>query len=122
MGDAELRLEGPIRTALRVSRELGDYETEAMALKRLILLLENPAREFEELCNLQSVTQGDIIGYSKTLISKYLISNTDDLKQDLKSKISRLSDIPYFYDSLAPLDSWMLGVLRHSLEGEGSAA
>ncbi|KAI1095789.1 hypothetical protein F5B19DRAFT_267668 [Rostrohypoxylon terebratum] len=120
VGDADLLLVGPIRTVLRVSRELGDYDIEAMILKRLIMLLENTAKEFEELCNLQSVMQGDIFGYSKTLASKYLISDTDDLKQDLKSKISGLSDIPYFYDSLSPLDSWTLDVLRDSLGG-GSA-
>ncbi|OTA63621.1 hypothetical protein K449DRAFT_421717 [Hypoxylon sp. EC38] len=114
--------ERPVRMAMITSRELGDYETEVMALQRLIILSPNPSKEFEELCKLQKVTQGDICGYSKTLTSKYLISNTDDLKLDLKAEISKLFEVPDFSNCLSMLDSWILNMLRYTLEDEGPAA
>ncbi|KAI1210948.1 uncharacterized protein F4807DRAFT_459176 [Annulohypoxylon truncatum] len=122
VNSAAPRFERPVRLARKISKELGDYQTEVIALQRLILLSANPDEEFEELCNLQSLTQGDVCGYSKTLVSKYLISNTDDLKQDLKLDISRLFDIPHFSDSISMLDSWILNMLQYCLEGEGPAA
>ncbi|KAI0889020.1 uncharacterized protein GGS22DRAFT_66167 [Annulohypoxylon maeteangense] len=120
--DAAPRFERPIRMAMNISRELGDYQTEVIALQRLIVLSANPNKEFEELCNLQRITQGDVCGYSKTLTSRYLISDTEDLKQDLKQKISGLFDITNFSDSISMLDSWILNMLQYSLEREGPAA
>ncbi|KAI1461298.1 hypothetical protein F4805DRAFT_413546 [Annulohypoxylon moriforme] len=120
--DAASKFERPVRLAMKISRELGDYQTEVLALQRLIVLSANPINEFEELCNLQSLTQGDFCGYSKTLASKYLISNTEDLRKDLKQKISRLFNIPYFSNCVSMLDSWILNMLQCSLEGEGPTA
>ncbi|KAI0899780.1 hypothetical protein F4806DRAFT_453875 [Annulohypoxylon nitens] len=122
LDDAELVFERPVRVAVKTARELGDYQTEAIALQRLILLLANPAREFEELCHLQNLIQGDICGYSRTLASKYLISNTNDSKQNLAQEISGLFNIPNFSNSIPILDSWMLNMLHYSLEGNGPAA
>ncbi|KAI0152447.1 hypothetical protein F4776DRAFT_601617 [Hypoxylon sp. NC0597] len=114
--------ERPVKMAVITSRELGDYQTEVMALQRLIILSARPSKEFEELCKLQKVTQGDICGYSKTLTSKYLISNSDDLKQELKTEMSELFDVPDFSNCLSMLDSWILNMLRYTLEDEGPAA
>ncbi|KAI1103136.1 hypothetical protein F4804DRAFT_311149 [Jackrogersella minutella] len=122
LNGAAAKFERPVRMAKNISRELGDYQTEAMALQRLIVLSGKPDNEFEELCNLQKRSQGDICGYSKTLVSKYLISNTENLRQDLKLEISRLFDIPDFCDCLSMLDSWVLNMLQYSLEGRGPAA
>ncbi|KAI1409588.1 hypothetical protein F5Y13DRAFT_203258 [Hypoxylon sp. FL1857] len=115
-------LERPARMAMRASRELGDYGTEAMALQRLITLSTNPFKEFEELCNLQKVIQGDIWGYSMTLASKYPISNTNKLKRDLKMELSEFFDIPKFGACLATMDVWVLKRLRYTLEDGGPAA
>ncbi|OTA96079.1 hypothetical protein M434DRAFT_151590 [Hypoxylon sp. CO27-5] len=119
---AASEFERPVRMAMITSRELGDYQTEVVALQRLIILSPNPSKEFEELSKLQKVIQGDICGYSKTLTSKYLISNTDDLKRGLKSEISKLFDVPDFSNCLSMLDSWILNMLRYTLEDEGPAA
>ncbi|KAI0841006.1 hypothetical protein F5Y06DRAFT_308618, partial [Hypoxylon sp. FL0890] len=114
--------ERPVRMAMRTSRELGDYQTEVMALQRLIILSARPSKEFDELCNPQKVIQSDISGYSKTLTSKYLISNTDELKRELRANMSELFDIPDFPNCLSMLGSWILNMLRYTLEDEGPAA
>ncbi|KAI1386450.1 uncharacterized protein F4822DRAFT_410099 [Hypoxylon trugodes] len=114
--------ERSIKMALKISRSLNDYQTEAMALQKLIMLSANPKKEFEELCKLQKWTQEDTYGYADTLISKYLISGTDESKSALKSEIYGLFTIPDFPECLSKLKSWMLNRLQYSLEDEGPAA
>ncbi|KAI1377711.1 hypothetical protein F4677DRAFT_415291 [Hypoxylon crocopeplum] len=114
--------ESPIRVAVKTSRALADYHTEAMALQQLIKLSANPVKEFEELGHLQKVIQGDVSNYSKTLVSKFLISDTEDLRRNLKEEISGLFSIPDFSGCLSVLDSWTLNMLQSVLEGRGPVA
>ncbi|KAI1776928.1 hypothetical protein F4818DRAFT_363487 [Hypoxylon cercidicola] len=110
------------RIVVKTSRTLGDYQTECMALRELIHLSAHPAGAFEELGKLQNLTQGDVYNYSKTLVSKYLVCNTEEFRNDLKKEMSRLFSIPNFYSCLSPADSWAMRMMQHTLEGNGSVA
>ncbi|KAK7930966.1 hypothetical protein PG985_001678 [Apiospora marii] len=81
------QFQDPVRLALKMARDLGDYKTEVIALQQLILLLENPTKEFAELCEVQRST-GDLVGYVNTLISKYLVSDTEESKHELQEALS----------------------------------
>ncbi|KAK8043976.1 hypothetical protein PG993_004000 [Apiospora rasikravindrae] len=85
--DAAPQFKDPIRLVLRIARDLGDYITEVMALQQLILFSKTPAREFAELCELQRST-GDLVGYVNTLLSRYLVSNTDEARHQLQEALS----------------------------------
>ncbi|KAL7627464.1 hypothetical protein AAE478_001657 [Parahypoxylon ruwenzoriense] len=116
--DGTPELECPVRTVVKTSRALCDYHTEAMALEELIVRSKNPVKEFEELSNLQKLTQGDIYNYLRTLIPMYLISNTEDSRDGLRKEVSEIirgSGTSHF---LQPLDSWVLRMLQYSLEND----
>ncbi|XXG98476.1 hypothetical protein Hte_004800 [Hypoxylon texense] len=114
--------EDSARIVAKTSKSLGDYQTESIALQELIKLSANPAKEFGELSNIQKLAQGDFYNYSKTLISKYLICDTDELRNDLKTEISGLFSIPFFSNCLDVVDSWTLRMVQYALEGEGPTA
>lgn len=114
--------EDSAKIVAKTSKSLGDFQTESIALQELIKLSANPAKEFRELSNLQKLAQGDLYNYSKTLISKYLICNTDDLRNDLKAEISGLFSMSFFSNCLDVVDSWTLRMVQYALEGEGPTA
>ncbi|KAK6957709.1 hypothetical protein Daesc_000497 [Daldinia eschscholtzii] len=115
-------IEEPVRTAVKASQLLGDYRTEANALQLLITFSAKPTQEFEALGNLQNKTQGDILNYTTTLISKYLICDTEASRNDLKREISEPLSNPLLHTYIGHLQSWALWMLRHALETDGSAA
>ncbi|KAI0594193.1 hypothetical protein F4775DRAFT_454653 [Biscogniauxia sp. FL1348] len=119
-GTAELK--GPVQVVVRTSRLLGDYATEAEALQELIKLSTNPSNEFQDLCNLQKSIQGDDYRYSQTLVSKYLVANSDYARTVLKKQIAEQSSTPGFFELLDPIQEWSLRMIQHALEGEGPVA
>ncbi|KAI1405226.1 hypothetical protein F4819DRAFT_444503 [Hypoxylon fuscum] len=109
---------GPVRIAMKTSKALGDYQTEAAALQELIKLSSQPTEEFKEICTLQKLTQGDLYNYSHTLISTYLVSHTKDMRVDLKREIFGLLSMPFITDCLSLKDCWTLSVMKYALEDE----
>ncbi|KAI1824787.1 hypothetical protein F4861DRAFT_538622 [Xylaria intraflava] len=109
----------PVKLILRSVTELGDLNTKFLARKELIRLSVNLQAEFEGLCTLQLSHQGDLNGYSSTLSSRYLVSNTKPAKEKLHTSIlyllhSKISSADY----LDPSHQWILQMLLYKLEGK----
>ncbi|KAI0853001.1 hypothetical protein F5Y00DRAFT_272547 [Daldinia vernicosa] len=115
-------IEASVKMAIKTSHILGDYQTEVTAHQLLIIFSANPAQQFEELGNIQKKTQGDILNYAKTLISKYLICDTEASRNDLKKEISELLSIPLLHTYIGHLQGWALWMLQHALESDESGA
>ncbi|KAI0177235.1 hypothetical protein BJ166DRAFT_585357 [Pestalotiopsis sp. NC0098] len=110
------------RLALNTALETEDYKTEAIALQTLINLSVSPDEEFEDLCHLQKVVQGDIEGYMKTLISKYLICKTDEARDQLRKYIWEQVSLPAFESSFSGGLTWLSNMLFSTLESNGQQA
>lgn len=106
------------RLALNSAIETEDFKTEAIALQTLINLSRSPYEEFEELCYLQKVVQGDIEGYMETLISKYLISRTDQARDQLRKDIWEQISLPTFECSFSGGLTWLSNMLFSTLESD----
>jgi hypothetical protein len=72
-----------IEVAIRVADEIGDYRSQATALKLLVLHSQDPKTSMGALAHLQSETQGDRDGYLATCLSKYLVATGPDELADL---------------------------------------
>ncbi|KAI1499540.1 hypothetical protein F5X99DRAFT_430422 [Biscogniauxia marginata] len=110
-----------LKTVLKTSKRLSDYETETKVLEELIHITSDPLEEFEALSKLQELTRGDMYGYSHTLPSMYLISDTEESKRTLKAKITELFSIPGFTECLSSSQIWVLHMFQYVLESEKSA-
>lgn len=111
-----------VKLVLNTSRELGDYKTEVLALKRLIQLSKSPVAHFEDLCEVQKLDQGDIDGYLDTLLSKYLVANSEESRAQLKTDFGEQIYTPGFKDSFSTDKTWFSYMLYSSLEGTGPRA
>ncbi|KAI0002303.1 hypothetical protein F4779DRAFT_604030 [Xylariaceae sp. FL0662B] len=120
--DSLAEFKDPARLILRNARDLGDYTTEMLTLQELIRLSINPVDEFERLCDLQKSSQGDSTGYAQSLASRYLVSNTDESREKLKTDISRLLSKIESTDYLNSDHEWLLNMLLYSLEGRPMTA
>ncbi|KAI0376268.1 hypothetical protein F5Y04DRAFT_292820 [Hypomontagnella monticulosa] len=114
--------EGLVSMALNMSRCLADYQTEGMSLRELTKLSTNSIEVFEELGKLEKLTQGDIHYYSNTLISKYLVSDTEHRRNKLKDDLAELLSIPFLPICLDSIQMWSLNILLYTLEKSGPAA
>ncbi|KAI0111353.1 hypothetical protein F4814DRAFT_460639 [Daldinia grandis] len=112
----------PVETVVKTSRILGDHRTEAMALQWLILLSAKPTQEYKELSSLQHETQGDVLDYTKTLVSRYLICDTETSRSDLRREISEHLSNPLSHTCIGSHQIWALWMLQYVLENDGLAA
>lgn len=78
-----------LEMALKTSRELHDYRTEARCLQELSLRTQDPRRLLQELAKLQKSTQHDMDGYLATCLTRYLTCASSETKsvllEDVKS-------------------------------------
>ncbi|KAL1858170.1 hypothetical protein Daus18300_010052 [Diaporthe australafricana] len=79
-----------LEMALRSSKQIQDYQTEAQFLKELALRSKAPAALFDDLAHLQTSKQLNKAGYLSTCLSRYLIC------KDESSKASLLKDLESF--------------------------
>jgi hypothetical protein len=79
--DAAAELKESIAMILTISGGLDDYITEGIALSEAIRLNSNPRDEFNQLCHLQKARQGNKRAHAFTLVSKYLVSETDESRK-----------------------------------------
>lgn len=105
-----------LQTALRASRELGDYRTEVMCLKELICHSQEPYDLFSQLIHLQKI-QGDRSGALQTCLTKYLLATDDSSLGALKNEISATHDGGGFeYNSTtSPLIDWCAEMIKSAL-------
>ncbi|KAI1743495.1 hypothetical protein F4680DRAFT_471026 [Xylaria scruposa] len=113
--DGPSELQDSARLALKISKNLNDYRTQAQALQLLILILASPIKEFEELETLQRFSQGDNYNVSETLAAKYLISNDDASKRKLKNELADQWCIPGFFSGFSAHQHWILSMIRRAL-------
>lgn len=111
-----------MRMALRTSISLGDYRTQAKTLQLLILMSANPVKEFEELGNLQHLSQGDNYNLTETLAAKYVVSNDDTSKQKLRDEIASQWSNPGFSNGLSAYQLWILAKIRYALARDDTEA
>ncbi|RYO98910.1 hypothetical protein DL764_006966 [Monosporascus ibericus] len=101
---------------------MGDYDTEAMCLTRLIRLSSNPEREFNDLCHLLRDVPQDLHSYDWPLISGYLIYPQDRVTEKLKREMTDRLSAHDGSDVWVPNLRWMLGMILYALEENGEAA
>jgi hypothetical protein len=77
-----------LKTGLDASRDLGDYRMEANFLRELACRSENPQELLTELGNLQKLTQGDIVGYLETCLTKFLLAHDEAQLQALRDELT----------------------------------
>ncbi|KAI0140371.1 hypothetical protein BJ166DRAFT_117015 [Pestalotiopsis sp. NC0098] len=119
------RLESPaqlvnaMKLAVNTARDLEDYETEALALKVLIVMTENPEEEFKELFELEHHVQGAMASYLESLLSSYLSSSSDDSRLKLSQRLAELIFDPEFERTFTPSGIWMANTMFCNLEKNG---
>jgi hypothetical protein len=72
-----------LQWALKTSKELLDYKTQAMLLTELICRVEDPRPLFMELDQLQGEDQGDLVQLYESFTSQYLLAIDDASRQEL---------------------------------------
>ena len=113
--DAGSEFTSPIKLVVRMARDLGDCKTEALSLQQLILYSRNPTNEFAELCQLQRST-GNLAGYVNTLISRYLVSVTEESRRELQIALSDQLVVGGISNSLDEDTNWKAHELLNSLQ------
>ncbi|KAL6364430.1 hypothetical protein LRP88_01831 [Fusarium phalaenopsidis] len=78
----------PLEMALKASKELKDYQTQAQCLKELALWSREPSEFFEDLARLQTESQEDMEGYLSTCLSRYLVEKDKDAKAKLLKELN----------------------------------
>ncbi|KAI0127470.1 hypothetical protein BJ170DRAFT_373681 [Xylariales sp. AK1849] len=116
--DAAVEFVNPVSLAVKISRDLGDFQTEALALQELIRLSANPQHVFDELCSLQK-TVWDNDSYVDTLVSTYLLADTEDARKRLRDEMSEQTSSDGYTDYLNTDLIWMVNKLLYTLADEG---
>lgn len=76
-----------LQWALRTSKELLDYKTQAMLLRELICRVEDPRPLFQELDQLHGEDQGDLVQLYESFTSQYLLAINDSSRQELLQRL-----------------------------------
>lgn len=76
-----------IQMALKIATKLGDYETQALCLKYLIIRSQEPRKLLRELSDLQNLIQDDQDSYLRTCLSKLLFITDLDSQRQLAEEL-----------------------------------
>lgn len=120
--DASQQYLGPIRMVSDVAKSLRMYRLQMQALTILISESSHPAKEFDELCELQKTAQGDMKSYTHTLVSKYLTLSDDASMGEFRAELRDLCFDQKLQTCLNPRELWVMCLLLHSMEVDGSEA
>ncbi|KFY40283.1 hypothetical protein V494_03583 [Pseudogymnoascus sp. VKM F-4513 (FW-928)] len=109
-----------LETGLKAAQDLGDYRTEANFLRELACRSEDPKELLAELSNLQKSTQGDMVGYLQTCLTKYLLAHDEAQLQALRDELAdfedKLSSPPNFTGIIEdPLTEWCKWMIQCAL-------
>lgn len=109
-----------LQAGLKAARELGDYHMEASFLRELICRSKDPKELLTELGNLQRLTQGDMVGYLQTCLTKYLPAHDEAQLQALRDELAAFEDqlslLPNFTRVLEdPLMEWCKRMIQSAL-------
>lgn len=89
--DPEFPPNESLQWALKTSKELSDYKTQAMLLEELICRVDDPRPLFNELDQLYGHAQGDLIQFYESLTSQYLLAADDDSCWELLQRLQAAS-------------------------------
>lgn len=109
-----------LHTGLKAAQDLGDYRMEASFLRELACRSEDPTELLAKLGNLQKLTQGDMVGYLQTCLTKYLLAHDEAQLQALRDELAdfedQLSTPPNFARTLEnPLMEWCKRMIQSAL-------
>ncbi|OBT53955.1 hypothetical protein VE04_04747 [Pseudogymnoascus sp. 24MN13] len=109
-----------LHTGLKAAQDLGDYRMEASFLRELACRSEDPTELLARLGNLQKLTQGDMVGYLQTCLTKYLLAHDEAQFQALRDELAdfedQLSSPPNFARILEnPLMEWCKRMIQSAL-------
>ncbi|KAI1326284.1 hypothetical protein F5Y16DRAFT_375271 [Xylariaceae sp. FL0255] len=115
--DARPEIRESMTKALETARSLEDYHTITEALSQLVFLSSDPAQWFDELEVLQRNSQGDNLRIASTLMKRYMISATEESRQNLRKKFIEL--LPGLTDpSYSASDNLTICYIRLSLSND----
>ncbi|KAI1868314.1 hypothetical protein JX265_007137 [Neoarthrinium moseri] len=112
----------PVKLVVNTSRSMGDFKTEVLALKCLIQLSKDPVVPFRELVELQKLDQGDIDGCLETLISSYLVCDTQESIFRLQNELGEYISAPGFAHFFSHNKVWLASMLFSAIGNEGPEA
>ncbi|KFY99570.1 hypothetical protein V500_01342 [Pseudogymnoascus sp. VKM F-4518 (FW-2643)] len=109
-----------LQTGLKAAQDLGDYRMEAGFLRELACRSEDPTELLVKLGSLQKLTQGDMVGYLQTCLTKYLLAHDEAQLQALRDELAdfehQLSSPPNFARTLEnPLMEWCKRMIQSAL-------
>lgn len=76
-----------LQWALKTSKELLDYKTQAMVLRELICRVEDPRPLFKELDQLHGHDQEDLVQLYESCTSQYLLATDDSSRRELLQRL-----------------------------------
>lgn len=92
----------PIRLVLTTAMRTHDYALQVLCLTVLILRSQQPQKLFDQLCELQKSTQGDMEGYLSTCLSRYLIDRDKQSQKQLLFELKEMDDWASGFELRAP--------------------
>ncbi|RSL83496.1 hypothetical protein CEP51_004474 [Fusarium floridanum] len=105
----------PLEMALAASKELKDYQTQALCLKELALWSQEPSEFFEELARLQAESQKDMEGYLATCLSRYLVEKNEDAKEKLLKDLIGFGTWPATSNLISPDKACARDIIQQAL-------
>lgn len=80
-----------LESTLQAARELGDYAIEVWCIEQIISCSpEPPVERFTQLSHVQKTLMGDIFGYQRTCMSKFLLAETDQARGELLDELETI--------------------------------
>lgn len=104
-----------LQMALRSSRKMQDYKTEALCLRELALITQDPGELLHELGHLQRFKQHNMDGYLVTLLSRYLTCKDYSSKENLRKDVEEFGIWKDSSDLVNPTGVAARAVLQHAL-------
>ncbi|KAI0197826.1 hypothetical protein F4808DRAFT_463363 [Astrocystis sublimbata] len=96
--------EDAVQMALAIAKDLGDYETQVLCLKHLIVRSQEPHQLLEELSELQNSIQNDQDGYLRTCLSKLLVLEDGDPQRGLAEELFRFGQDKTILNQKLPIE------------------
>ncbi|KAG6356074.1 hypothetical protein INS49_015459 [Diaporthe citri] len=108
-----------LEVTLKTSRDMQDYQTEALCLNQLALGTKDPRAYFQQLGQLQK-KQNNMAGFLSTCLTRYLICRDDESKEALLDDLNSFGSWKEASDLIVPTEAAARDVLQHALS-RGSA-
>ncbi|KAI1643340.1 uncharacterized protein F4817DRAFT_255737 [Daldinia loculata] len=112
-----------VHMALGIAKNLGDYETQSLCLKHLIIRSQEPHMLLGELSDLQNSIQDDQDSYLRTCLSKFLILSDAASQRGLAEDLFRFGQDKTIINQALPIEhhnvslQWARSVILPTLPG-----